>query len=83
MSISRDEVSAIAEEAAERAIQKTLLTIGMDASDPEAAIKLQADMQHLRVWRESTEAVKKRAMLTAVGICVTGLIGWVVVAFHR
>lgn len=83
MSISRDEISAIAEEAADRAIQKTLLTIGMDASDPDAAIKLQADMQHLRIWRESTEAVKKRALLTAVGICVTGLIGWLFVAFHR
>lgn len=83
MSVTPEEIRDIAEAAAEKAIQKTLLTIGMDTIDPDAILKLQADFRHLRVWRESTEAVKKRALLTAIGVLVTGAIGWLIVAMHR
>lgn len=85
MSISAEEVRDIAEAAADRAIQKTLLTIGMDTVDPDAILKLQADFRHLRIWRESTEAVKKRALLTAIGVIVTGSLGylWLMFGTHR
>ena len=80
--MSPEEVNAIAESAADRAVQKTLLTIGIDTIDANSIIQLQADFRHLRVWRESTEAVKKKALLTAIGVLVTGAIGYLLVLLN-
>lgn len=79
--MNQEDISRIAEAAAEKGIQKAFLAIGIDASDPEAIIKMQADFIHLRTWRESTEAVKRKAYLTAVGVLVAGALGYLLVAF--
>lgn len=79
--MNQDDISHIAEVAAEKGIQKAFLAIGIDTSDPEAIIKMQADFAHLRTWRESTEAVKRKAYLTAVGVLVAGGLGYLLVAF--
>lgn len=79
--LSSDDIQAIAK----AAVRETLLTIGVDTSDSDEILKLQADFRHLRDWRESVDAVKKKALLTAVGIVVTGAIGYLLLLFgwHR
>lgn len=51
--------------------------LGVDTSDSEAVINMQADFAHLRAWRESTDAVKRYGLKTAVTIIVTGTLGWI------
>ena len=71
-----------AEEAADRAIGKLFLTLGVDLSDPKAVIAFQDDLRFLASWRESTQAVKRKALLTAVGVIITGAIGYLLLAFR-
>jgi hypothetical protein len=77
-----EEIDAIATTAAERAVKSTLLSLGINIENPTAIVEAQLDFQHLRAWRESTEAVKRKALLTAVTIVVTGAIGYLVLAFR-
>lgn len=76
------EIDEIAEAAAEKAVKSTLLSLGINISDPKEVMEAQLDFQHLRAWRESTQAVKRKALVTSVGILITGAIGWLVVAFQ-
>lgn len=78
---SREEIREIAGEAAEQAVSRMLLALGVDASDPEAVIAMQADFKHLRSWRESTEAVKRHSLKAAVTVIVTAGLGAVLVFF--
>ena len=71
-----------AEEAADRAIGKLFLTLGVDLSDPKAVIAFQDDLRFLANWRESTQAVKRKALLTAVGVLVAGTLGYFWLAFR-
>ena len=59
-------------------VHETFLTLGVDASDP---IEVQKDFQHLRDWRKTTEAVKRKGVVTIVGILAAGLAGLVWVTF--
>ena len=77
-----EEVDAIATTAAERAVKSTLLSLGINIETPAEIVEAQLDFQHLRAWRESTEAVKRKALLTAVTVVVTGAIGYLVLAFR-
>jgi hypothetical protein len=77
-----EEIDAIATTAAERAVKSMLLSLGINAETPEAIVEAQLDFQHLRAWRESTEAVKRKALLTAVTVVVTGALGYLVLAFR-
>lgn len=88
------ELQDIAEVAATKAVKQTLLTLGIDASDPIQAQQdfvvlremralmrdqeFQADMAHIRRWRKSMEAVQSKGLLTVVGILVTGVLGLIV-----
>jgi hypothetical protein len=54
------------------AVQETLVTMGMDAGHP---LKLQQDMAFLRDLRSANESLRRRGMLVALGIVVTGLTG--------
>ena len=82
--MTRDEMNKTAEEAADRAIGKLFLTLGVDLSDPKAVIAFQDDLRFLASWRESTQAVKRKALLTAVGVIITGALGyfWLVFRGH-
>lgn len=66
----------VAEEAAAKALANLFMTLGVDVSDPKDVKALQADLSHLRAWRESTVAVKQHALKTAIGVVVSGALGW-------
>ena len=53
-------------------VRETLVQLGVDATDP---IEAQRDFQFLRDWRTTTESVRGKAIFTAVGLIVVGLIG--------
>ena len=77
-----EEIDAIATTAGERAVKSTLLSLGINIETPAEIVEAQLDFQHLRAWRESTEAVKRKALLTAVTVVVTGAIGYVALVFR-
>lgn len=79
--MTRDEINTIADEAAKKAVREILLALGIDASNPHSIIEAQADHKFVRDWRESTEAVKSKAIRTAVGIVISGLVGYFVLFF--
>lgn len=51
-------------------VSQTLEGLGLDTSKPE---ELRRDFVHLRNWRETTQAVQRHGIFTAVGILVAGL----------
>lgn len=59
-------------------VKDTLLSLGIDNEDP---IEMQKDFQHLREWRESTDAAKRKGVLAVVTVIVTSVIGAVIMAF--
>lgn len=77
--MSDNELEAVAK----AAVKETFLALGVDVSDPQAVIDMQADFRHLRAWRESTEAVKRKALLTAVGFIMTAGLGWLGLMFYH
>jgi hypothetical protein len=84
MSASPDDI----ERAAERAVRATLLTIGIDVSNPlqaqrEFAVvreigrlamdaEFRKDLEHARRWRLAMEAAQSKGFLTVIGLVVTG-----------
>jgi hypothetical protein len=84
MSAARDDI----EQAAERAVRATLLTIGIDVSNPLQAqrdfavmrevgqlvmdAEFRKDLEHTRRWRLAMEAAQSKGFLTIVGLIVTG-----------
>lgn len=80
--MTRAEIEIIAEVAAERAVKRTLLAVGIDANDPQSVIDHQEDAHFVRRWRESTEEVKRKGLLTLVGLFVSGLVGYLWLAFR-
>lgn len=73
--MTETEIKRIAAEAADQAIRKLLLTLGVATGNEEAVIALQADFQHLRQSRLAVVAVKARVLMVLTGTFVTGLIG--------
>jgi hypothetical protein len=72
--IPRDELVIVAKAAAKEAIGEWMLTLGVDASDPQAIIAIQKDFAMLRALRESMELVRRKSITTAVGLLVAGLL---------
>lgn len=79
---SSQEVHKIAQEVAKATVHEMLLGLGVDFSDPDATIKMQADFAHLRAWRESSELVKRKGLTAAVTVIVSGLLGLIWLAFR-
>lgn len=46
--------------------------LGLKVDDP---IEVQKDFQHLREWRSTTETLKRKTLLTMLGIVVSGMVG--------
>lgn len=69
---------AAVEQAAEEAVRRTLLTLGMSTAEP---LELQKDMQHLREWRMAMGAAKRHGLFAIITILVSGLAGavWLMV----
>ncbi len=53
-------------------VTEALTMLGVEVDDP---IEMQRDFQHLREWRLAVAAMRKRGLLTLVGILVTGACG--------
>lgn len=71
-----DQFEKLAEEVSTRTITKMFLALGANTGDPAEITKFQKDLAHLRAWRESTEAIQKRGILTIVTVVVTAGVGW-------
>lgn len=67
-----------AREAATETVRETLRGLGVNVDDP---IETQKDFQALHDWRTSFQAIRKRALVTAVGVFVGGILAflWAVV----
>jgi hypothetical protein len=77
-----DDVNRIAEEAAPPPRGNLIHKRGVDLSHPKAVIAFQDDLRFLSQWRDSTQAVKRKALLTAVGVVVSGVVGYLLLAFR-
>lgn len=64
----------VAEEAADKAVKRTLLAIGINVDDPTEA---QADMLFLREWREAAKAIRRQSIITIIGTLTVGILGLV------
>lgn len=60
-------------------VEETLLKLGIDVDDP---LEFQADMQHLRAWRQSVNTVKRQSLITAIGIITAGVCGLIWMAIR-
>lgn len=70
--LTTEEASALIREA----VRETFLMLGVKVDDP---IEVQKDFQHLREWRNTTESIKSKGLLTVMGILVSGMLAalWV------
>ena len=64
--LTPDEARALIREA----VRETFLMLGVTVDNP---IEVQKDFQHLREWRATTESIKSKSLMAAVGLVVSGL----------
>lgn len=62
-------INDAAEKAAEKTVERTMTTLGVDMSNP---LDVQRDMQFIRAMRETWHSAKAKGLLVAMGIMVTG-----------
>ena len=79
--MTSQEIDEIASAAADKAVEKTFLLLGVNLSDTDEIKALKADLHHLRAWRESVNTVKNKAIGTAVTVIVTGALGYLWLVF--
>jgi hypothetical protein len=78
------EIQDIATAAADAAVRKVFLTMGVDISDDKAVLEMQGDFRLLRSWRKAKEKVGSTALTTAASVLITGGLAWLgVVLFQR
>ena len=65
--LTPDEARALIREA----VRETFLMLGVTVDDP---IEVQKDFQHLREWRNTTNSLKSKGLLTAIGIVTSGFL---------
>jgi predicted HTH transcriptional regulator len=58
------------------AVRQTLIQLGIDQDNP---IEMQKDFQHLRDWRKAGEEIKRKGMVTLVGIFLAGIVSLVLI----
>lgn len=78
--LTRHELEAVAERAADKAIAKVLMRLGVDMSAP---LDMQRDFAHLRKWRQSVDMVVPLTFKTAIAVVVTGILSTIFVIFSR
>jgi len=59
------------QEIVSKGVEQAFVRMGIQADNP---IEMQKDFQHLREWRTSMEAVKRKSVLSAIGVIVAGII---------
>lgn len=65
-------LKSVAAEAAELAVKKTFIAMGINPDNP---LEAQADMQFLRATRQRCEGTEGKAIITAVGFFVISALG--------
>ena len=82
-------IERIADRAAEEAIRRTFLALGVDVATPESVIQVQQDFRFIRDQRlsaaEFRRSLKKGARYvgwSVVGTVALSLVGWVLASFH-
>lgn len=81
--MSEIEIKQIAEEAAERAVEKTLLRLGVDPSIPEDFTAVKEDLAYLRRLRLGSEIFKKQGIATLAKIVTTAVVTAIVMFLLR
>lgn len=76
MTMTKDDIDDIVS----KAVKETLTSMGFQADNP---IEAQRDMQFLRAWRSSTEAVKRQSIATTIAVITAGLLGLVWLALRE
>lgn len=74
---SDDHIEEIATKAGKAAARELALMIGIDASTPAGILRAQRNWAFLDELNAGTSAVKRRALVAAVGAIVTAIFGWV------
>lgn len=74
------EIKSVAEDAAEGALRKFLLVLGVDVSTPPAMIELQKDFAHVRQSRVTMGSIGSNILTAVISSAVTGI--GVVVVFY-
>lgn len=74
ITMTEDELKKVIEDT----VEKTLTNLGCKTDDP---IEMQKDFAHLREWRNSTDAIKKKGTLSAVGFVIAAILGLALKAF--
>jgi len=77
--MTEDDIAAIADKAAERAIDRLMSRFGIY---PDEAEEVRRDLQHLRAWRTATSRVTDAGVRAVVLVLITGLLGLVMVGFN-
>ena len=63
-------------EIARAVINEMFLTLGVDATEPQALIELQHDFKFIRSWRESKDTIQSKGLGAAVVFVVTAALAW-------
>lgn len=66
----RDELERMLDKTIKKSVQETFCQLGMDTSKPT---ELQRDFMFLRDMRSTTESIRGKAVITGVGIMVSGI----------
>jgi hypothetical protein len=74
------EIREIAEAAAEAAIEKTLLRLGVDPEDKESFAESRKDFAYLRRLRVGSDTFKRQGLTTLATVITTFVIGSIVAA---
>lgn len=61
------------------AVKETLIQLGFDVNDPK---RLQADMAHLRYWRETLEQITSNSIIGAVVFIIGSMLTLLWVGFQ-
>ena len=51
-------------------VRETLIELGIAHDDP---IEMQKDFQHLREWRLATAMIRRKGILTILGLAIAGM----------
>jgi hypothetical protein len=74
MPLTSSEIQDLAKQSAKAAVRETLLTLGVNANDPESIVQMQQDFAYLRDWREASGTIKARGLMALTGIAVSGIV---------